>query len=47
MWGDSAHFSHGTSHSAGVMILCYRFQGSIVDHKSDKWSLVNGVDRRG
>ncbi len=42
-WGDSAYFSHGTSHSAGVMILFYRFQGSIVDHKSDTnghWLMV-------
>lgn len=42
-WGDSAYFSHGSSHSAGVMILFYRFQGSIIDHKSDSnghWLMV-------
>lgn len=42
-WGDSAYFSHGTSHSAGVMILFHRFQGVIIDHKSDPnghWLMV-------
>lgn len=32
-WGDYAFFAHGTSHSAGVMILFNRFPGSITDHK--------------
>lgn len=49
-WGDTLFFSHGTSHSAGVMILLNRFPGNIVDHKSDDnghWVMViieiNGV----
>uniref|UniRef100_A0A087XR38 Endonuclease/exonuclease/phosphatase domain-containing protein n=1 Tax=Poecilia formosa TaxID=48698 RepID=A0A087XR38_POEFO len=34
-WGDEMYFSHGTSHSAGVMILSYKFSGSVLDHVSD------------
>lgn len=34
-WGDYAFFAHGTSYSAGVMILFNRFPGSIIDHKED------------
>jgi len=34
-WGDLTYFSHGSSHSAGVMILFYRFPGTILDHVSD------------
>lgn len=37
-WGDSIFFSHGTSHSAGVMILFNRFPGKIINHISD----ING-----
>lgn len=42
-WGDSIFFSHGTSHSAGVMILFNRFPGKIIDHKRDAtgyWLMV-------
>lgn len=41
-WGD-IFFSHGTPHSAGVMILINRFSGNILDHKSDSkghWLMV-------
>lgn len=30
-WGDNILYSHGTSHSAGVMILFFRFVGKIID----------------
>lgn len=47
-WGDSVFFSHGTSHSAGVMILLNRFPGKIIDHKSDPtgyWvTEMNGIN---
>ena len=33
--GDSIFFSHGTSHSAGVMILFNRFPGKVINHISD------------
>lgn len=42
-WGDYAFFAHGTSHSAGVMILFNRFPGSIIDGKWDTeghWLMV-------
>lgn len=42
-WGDYAFFAHGTSHSAGVMILFNRFPGNIMDHKKDTeghWLMV-------
>lgn len=42
-WGDTALFSHGTSHSAGVMILLNRFSGRVINHTSDKnghWIMV-------
>uniref|UniRef100_A0A672HB23 exodeoxyribonuclease III n=1 Tax=Salarias fasciatus TaxID=181472 RepID=A0A672HB23_SALFA len=42
-WGDNILFTHGTSHSAGVMILFYRFAGKIIDYKSDgngHWIMV-------
>lgn len=42
-WGDNTLYSHGTSHSAGVMILFYRFNGKIIDNKSDEsghWLMV-------
>lgn len=42
-WGDSVFFSHGTSHSAGVMILLNRFSGTVIDHMSDAkghWLMV-------
>ena len=47
-WGDSIFFSHGTSPSAGVMILFNRFPGKIIDHKSDStgyWLMVNRNER--
>lgn len=34
-WGDSIYVSHGTSHSAGVMILFNRFPGKVIKHASD------------
>ena len=37
-WGDTALFSHGTSHSAGVMVLFNRFSGNVINHISD----ING-----
>ncbi len=37
-WGDNIFFSHGTSHSAGVMILFNRFSGNVINHLSD----ING-----
>ena len=49
--GDSIFFSHGTSHSAGVMILLNRFPGRIIDPKGDPngyWLMVsaeiNGIN---
>lgn len=42
-WGDNILYSHGTSHSAGVMILFFRFVGKIIDYKSDEaghWLMV-------
>lgn len=42
-WGDNILYSHGTSHSAGVMILFYRFPGKMIDYKSDEaghWLMV-------
>lgn len=42
-WGDNIFFSHGTSHSAGVMILFNRLPGNIIDHRSDTnghWLMV-------
>ncbi len=42
-WGYYAFFAHGTSHSAGVMILFNKFPGSIIDHKKDTeghWLMV-------
>ena len=37
-WGDCVFFSHGTSHSVGVMILFNRFSGNVIYHTSD----ING-----
>lgn len=37
-WGDCVFFSHGTSHSAGVMILFNKFSGNVIYHTSD----ING-----
>lgn len=34
-WGDDILFSHGTSHSAGVMVLLNKFPGKIIKHESD------------
>lgn len=34
-WGDTALFSHRTSHSAGVVILFNRFSGKVTNHTSD------------
>lgn len=34
-WGDKICFSHGTSHSAGVMVMFYKFPGSLLEHISD------------
>lgn len=34
-WGDSIYVSHGTSHSAGVMILLNRFPGKVLKHVND------------
>ncbi len=34
-WGDCVFFSHGTSHSAGVMILINRFSGNVINHTND------------
>uniref|UniRef100_A0A3B4WDT5 exodeoxyribonuclease III n=1 Tax=Seriola lalandi dorsalis TaxID=1841481 RepID=A0A3B4WDT5_SERLL len=34
-WGDETFFSHGTSHSAGVMVLFSKFPGKVIEHKSD------------
>ncbi len=34
-WGDEILFSHGTSHSAGVMILFNRLPGTIIEQKTD------------
>lgn len=42
-WGESVFFSHGTSHSAGVMILFNRFPGNVIDCKSDSdghWLMI-------
>uniref|UniRef100_A0A1A8UUH3 exodeoxyribonuclease III n=1 Tax=Nothobranchius furzeri TaxID=105023 RepID=A0A1A8UUH3_NOTFU len=42
-WGDSMFFSHGSSHSAGVMILFNRFPGNVIDCKKDPeghWIMV-------
>lgn len=42
-WGDDVLFSHGTSHSAGVMVLFNKFPGKVIDHKSDTgghWLIV-------
>ena len=42
-WGDKILFSHGTSNSAGVMILFNRLPGKIMEHKSDTgghWLMV-------
>lgn len=42
-WGDYIYFAHGTSQSAGVMILFSRFPGNIMDHKKDTegyWLMV-------
>ncbi len=42
-WGDPIFFSHGTSHSAGAMILFNRLSGKVIDHKSDlkgHWQMV-------
>lgn len=42
-WGNSVYFSHGTSHSAGVMVLFSRFSGVVLDHKEDSnghWLMV-------
>uniref|UniRef100_A0AAZ1XGV7 exodeoxyribonuclease III n=1 Tax=Oreochromis aureus TaxID=47969 RepID=A0AAZ1XGV7_OREAU len=42
-WGDSILYSHGTTHSAGVMILFNKFAGRVIDHKSDgmgHWIMV-------
>lgn len=30
-WGNLAHFSYGTNHSAGVLILLYKFKGDILE----------------
>lgn len=41
--GDAIFFSHGSSHSAGVMILFNRLPGNIIDHRSDTnghWLMV-------
>lgn len=35
-WGDKILFSHGTSHSAGVMILFNRLPGTIIEHKNEE-----------
>lgn len=43
-WGDLVFFSHGTSHSAGVMILFNRFPGNVINHISDSnghWLMVS------
>lgn len=34
-WGDEILFSHGTSYSAGVMVLFNKFPGKVIEHKSD------------
>lgn len=42
-WGDPVFFGHGTSHSAGVMILFNSFPGNVNDCKSDskgQWLMV-------
>ena len=42
-WGDEIFFSHGTSHSAGVMILFHKNSGKIIEHKSGSdghWVMV-------
>lgn len=42
-WGDQKIFSHGTSHSAGVIMLLYRLPGKVIEHKSDTeghWLMV-------
>lgn len=41
--GGFCPFAHGTSHSAGVIVLFNRFPGSIIDHKGDMeghWLMV-------
>ena len=49
--GGSIFFSHGTLHSAGVMILFNRFSGNVINHKKDTnghWLVVvsemNGIN---
>lgn len=42
-WGDNIIFSHGSNHSAGVMVLFHRFTGKIFDFERDKdghWIMV-------
>lgn len=34
-WGDQLFFAHGTSHSAGVLVLFNRFKGNVIDHTCD------------
>uniref|UniRef100_A0A3Q2QH20 exodeoxyribonuclease III n=1 Tax=Fundulus heteroclitus TaxID=8078 RepID=A0A3Q2QH20_FUNHE len=34
-WGDEILFSHGTSPSAGVMVLFNKFPGKVIGHKID------------
>uniref|UniRef100_A0A3P9JF49 Reverse transcriptase domain-containing protein n=1 Tax=Oryzias latipes TaxID=8090 RepID=A0A3P9JF49_ORYLA len=36
-WGDSIYVSHGTSHSAGVMILLNKFPGKVINHFGDTY----------
>lgn len=41
--GGFCPFAHGTSHSAGVLVLFNRFPGSIIDHKGDtegRWLML-------
>lgn len=45
-WGDNILYSHGTHHSAGVMILFNRFSGKVISHLGDKeghW-LIAAID---
>uniref|UniRef100_A0A3B3ST53 exodeoxyribonuclease III n=1 Tax=Paramormyrops kingsleyae TaxID=1676925 RepID=A0A3B3ST53_9TELE len=42
-WGEGILYSHGTAHSAGVMILFNNFAGKVIDHNSDEaghWIMV-------
>lgn len=42
-WGKSIFFSHGTSHSAGVMVLMNRFKGDVLNSvtcENGRWVIL-------